>query len=68
MQIVQRLVLVDGQRGAHRRDDVRQSGLMGGDRVEVALHDHDLVLPARFGFRRVKGVERRALVEQHRLR
>ena len=60
--------LVVGQGGAHRGDQIGEPGLIGGDHIQIALDDHDLIFAAdRFaGF--VEAVEQVAFIEQHALR
>src|SRR5207245_4639859 len=67
-KVIKSLVLLFGERRPHRGDRVREAGLVHGDRVEVPLHDDRRPLFADGGPRDVQGVERRALVEERRLR
>ncbi len=56
------------ERGAERRHHVREAGLVGHERVGVALDDHGRAGLADLRLRPVEEVERPALVEQGRRR
>ena len=60
--------LAFGQRGAHRRDDVLEAGLVQGDHVHVALDDDRLVSRADGLARPIQAVEQAALAEENRIR
>ena len=62
------LVLVLGESRAHGGDGVGETGLVHGDRVEIALHDHCRALLADRRTGRIEPVQRRALVEEGGLR
>ena len=66
--MIKSLVLLFGERRPHRGDRVREAGLVHGDRVEVPLHDDRRPLFANGCPGDVQGVQRRALVEERRLR
>src|SRR4029079_12569476 len=68
LHVLQPQVLLAREGGTHRSDNVRDACLMRGDRVEVALDDHRGPFAPDRGPRDVERIERRALVEERRVR